>query len=565
MSNATDLYPMVARRVSSKLLVLMTLALTLTLGAATVACSGELDPASEESELAQPVVSNTATFAFDEAIARGVVDFMPNPWSSRGYDHLVASLRELNPGLINRFGFLYGGPTQWYLDKMGGTLAQMKTKLPRAIMGAGFPEHIGRVVDNIYSRTFTCEPGAAPRTFTWERITSQRLFSPGHYWLDPAKAEAHDYLTCLGKIFVDKGFRFINFENPEQIVAHSSNPDLALSNLRAVQSEINRYASARGFGPIYWGGDSYLSHRMPLHAVYVPARFFHTTFAQQYQNKIKRPGVGSSEYSYVLSQRRIDDVKAATAPGTRIFFYIDNFDSDQDDLRRMMELDRTNRHFMLRESGRVARLSGVYFLPNLNHCAGCVPNDPAIIKDQCHIVTTPDRAYTQYDAHYCSDYEAIRNAIRPPNAITTPVAWINDWAICSSTIGQLADCNGQCIYHKQLYPEYRDNPLRGADASIYAYIEYRIDPSGYCQATKLDKLRKVTTRTAWINEYAVCSSTIGQSTGCLDWDGQASSCIWHSRTRWEYQHLDATSAQTMDLYYRQDSRGVCSAALQVMR
>lgn len=545
--------------------ILVALALMSVSSALIAGCADEMELPSEESEFAHPIVSNRTTFTFDEAVARGVVDFMPNPWSKRGYAHLVASVHELNPGFVNRFGFIYGGPSQWYLDRMGEVIVQLKAKLPRAIMGAGFPEHIGKVVDNTYSRTFTCEPGSTPRTFTWEGITSQRLYSPGHYWLDPAQAEARDYLICLGKIFVDKGFRFINFENPEQVLAHSSNRDLALSNLRGVQGEINRYATTKGLGLIYWGGDPYLSHRIPLEAIYVPARFFHTTFAQQYQNKVNRPAVGRSEYAYVLSKRHIDDVKAATKPGTKVFFYIDNFDANQDDLRRLMELDRINRHFMLRESGRVARLSGVYFLPSLNHCAGCVPNDPAIIKDPCHIVTSASPAYTQYDAYECGDYEAIRNALRPPNAIATRVAWINEWAVCSSTIGELADCNGQCIYHNRLYPDYAANPLHNADASTYAYIEYHIDPNGYCSATKLERLRKITTRISWINEYAVCAPAIAQSTGCLGWNGESSSCVWHNGTRWEYQYVDATPDQTMDLYYRQDSRGVCSAAFQSLR
>jgi hypothetical protein len=53
---------------------------------------------------------------------------------------------------------------------------------------------------------------------------------------------------------------------------------------------------------------------------------------------ITKNGIGVG-YSYALSSQIVRDSRA-NAPGkVRVFFYVDNWDPTQDDLRRFMELD----------------------------------------------------------------------------------------------------------------------------------------------------------------------------------------------------------------------------------
>jgi hypothetical protein len=88
-----------------------------------------------------------------------------------------------------------------------------------------------------------------------------------------------------------------------------------------------------------------------------------------------------------------------------VFFYVDNWDPRQDDLRRFMELDGDNRRYLLLTSAKTARRGGAYFILNMLHCVECIP--ASVVGDKCEI--RPD-GKTEYDAIVCGDLPAIKEA-----------------------------------------------------------------------------------------------------------------------------------------------------------
>jgi hypothetical protein len=161
---------------------------------------------------------------------------------------------------------------------------------------------------------------------------------------------------------------------------------------------------------VYISGDvDMLQGRVDIDAAYLPSRFYHTTIQQykKYQNKISRPGIGVG-YSYALSPQIVRDFHAKSPPGTRLFFYVDNWDPTQDELRRLMELDVANRRFLIVESAKTAHANGAYFIPSRNHRDGCIA--PSVVGDRRELM--PGRSdRTEYDAVRCEDEAAIDEAL----------------------------------------------------------------------------------------------------------------------------------------------------------
>lgn len=225
-------------------------------------------------------------------------------------------------------------------------------------------------------------------------------------WLDLARPEARDYYLCIGLALIDKGFTLIGFPEHENVIAHASSKPDAVTNFVSVFKQLRQYGESKG-ERIYFSGDPATDATVTeVDFYYVPARFFHTTFAQQYQNKVSRPGIGVG-YAYSLSPRRVHDVMATVPPGRRVFFYVDNWDAKQDDLRRFMELDSANRRYLLSTSAHTARQGGAYFILNLLHCVDCIP--ASVVGDRCEV--RPD-GKTEYDAVTCGDLPTIKQALQ---------------------------------------------------------------------------------------------------------------------------------------------------------
>ncbi len=50
-----------------------------------------------------------ALYTFEEAVSDGVIDFVVNPWAHPDISADIDAIGKLNPGLVNRLGFEYGG------------------------------------------------------------------------------------------------------------------------------------------------------------------------------------------------------------------------------------------------------------------------------------------------------------------------------------------------------------------------------------------------------------------------------------------------------------------------
>ena len=338
--------------------------------------------------------------SLDQASNLGMVDVSSDYWARSNLEQLIADLRLINPGIVNRFGFFYGGPTRKWIDVTGGIARAIRSALPKALMGAGFPEAI--LVD--YDETLDC--GSEEKRFVTIDLASQK-FTEKVSWIDMSKGAAKGYYICLGERFLDQGFSLLHFEAPELVLQHSVDPKTAVRAYQMVAETLTDYAARKGI-PIYFSGDQVLSKLIPLHAVYVASRFYHTTVpkAEPYKNRIERPGHGIG-YSYSLSQRIVTDVVKESRSGIKVFFYIDNWDWKQDDLRRVMELDQENRRYLIESSITTARLGGAYFAPSLEHCRGCVPT--VVVGDRCEITET---GKSRYDADACGDVPTIAKALR---------------------------------------------------------------------------------------------------------------------------------------------------------
>jgi hypothetical protein len=225
--------------------------------------------------------------------------------------------------------------------------------------------------------------------------------------LDMSKVAAQDYEICLGQIYVRQGFTFLQFEGMAGIVAHSGSHAAAVAGYRRIRDAVQAYADAIGT-QVYFSGDWQFARELRLDATYDPARFYHTTVPQwvRYQNRISQPGFGNG-YTYVLSPKIIADRVASVPPYTRVMFYIDNWDPQQDDLRRLMELGSANRRTLILKSAQNAAAGGAYFIPTVYHCEGCGPK-AQVVGDPCEVLTN---GKTQYDAYLCGDWPTIRQAL----------------------------------------------------------------------------------------------------------------------------------------------------------
>jgi hypothetical protein len=344
---------------------------------------------------------NSDAYSFEAAIQRGIVDLSSDRWSGHDRAPLIAALTKIDPGLVNRFAFFYGGPSNGDLDATLATLEAVHRAVPRALLGATLPE----VVFGTYSVTLAC-PAGHPETFSGQALGGTPMTKARHLsWVDLSRQAGFQYYDRLGKCFVDMGFEFLHFENAKGVQEHSSDPNAALANYQRLARSLRDYAAAEG-RPLYLSGDYTIATALRLEAVYTPARFFHLIpEMRKYQNRIARPGYGMG-YSFVLSPALIEAQKARLPMKTALLVYVDNWDSSQDDLRRMMELDAENRRYLIKQSVETARKHGAIFVPSLDHCVGCVP--PNDIGDPCELL--PD-GRTQYDALACGDLLVIEAAL----------------------------------------------------------------------------------------------------------------------------------------------------------
>jgi hypothetical protein len=352
-----------------------------------------------------PQAKGASLYDFDEAVGRGVVDINFNPNFERPLNAVIDHLAELDPGIVNRFGFHFGGPDKEFLLQEAALLGEIRSRLPRSLMGAVFPQDVfkdyhvilpcGTQVNSEYNAGSMKADSAMPPSL--ERFVM----------LDMSKVEAQDYEICLGQIYVRQGFTFLQFEGMAGIVAHSGSHAAAVAGYRRIRDAVQAYADAIGT-QVYFSGDWQFARELHLDATYDPARFFHTTVPRwvRYQNRISQPGVGNG-YTYVLSPRIIADRVASVPPYTRVMFYIDNWDPEQDDLRRLMELGGPNRRTLIVKSAENAATGGAYFIPTLYHCEGCGPK-LEIVGDPCEVLPSTK---TQYDAYVCGDWSAIRRAL----------------------------------------------------------------------------------------------------------------------------------------------------------
>jgi hypothetical protein len=361
-----------------------------------------LTPASGESDQAngpQPPL-----YTVDNAISKGVVNARMSLFNATDQKHVLDSIGDIDPGIIYvAYVGVWGEIRQQDLDLAGHLAAKLRQRLPHAILGGGINESIS--LSNP-PQSLACGGSLGTRRFVPADMIDPKQKPLGNTaWLDLANPTARDYYLCVGTMLIDRGYTLIDFEEHENVIAHSSSTTHAIKNYVDIMQSLRRYGQSKGL-KIYFSGDPANDETgNELDFAYVPSRFYHTTFAQKYQNKIARPGIGAG-YSYSLSAARVRDVLAATPRHTRVFFYVDNWDPKQDDLRRFMELDAANRRFLIETSARTAEANGAYFIPSLLHCVGCIP--PEVVGDRNEI--RPD-GKTEYDAVSCGDLPVIKKAL----------------------------------------------------------------------------------------------------------------------------------------------------------
>lgn len=224
-------------------------------------------------------------------------------------------------------------------------------------------------------------------------------------WMDLSRPEAVAYYVCIGKILIRQGFSHFHFEQGILTVRQSTSVESAVAGLRDVEDRLSAYAKAYDMD-LSFSGDPDLARQLRLDAVYMPARFYINSFAREDRNRIELPTVPGG-YSYALSARIVQDTVKDLPRTVQAFFYVDNFDASQDDLRRMMELGSLARRVMILRSAKAAAKGGAVFIPSLNHCEGCVPQ--AVVPDRCEIIEASP--LTEYDAAACGDMATVREAL----------------------------------------------------------------------------------------------------------------------------------------------------------
>jgi hypothetical protein len=175
-------------------------------------------------------------------------------------------------------------------------------------------------------------------------------------------------------------------------------------DIDAFGEELARYATERGIS-LSFSGEPKLAREMALDSVYIPARFYIEDFDREYRNRVSTEF--GAQYTYVLSPLIVQGLIREVTKRTGVLFYVDNFDSRQDDLRRMMELDGPNRRELIQRSGEVAARHGATFVPSYSNCDGCVPLN--LVGDSCKAKL--NSKLSVYNARECGDLEAIRETL----------------------------------------------------------------------------------------------------------------------------------------------------------
>jgi hypothetical protein len=342
-------------------------------------------------------------YSFQQAAELGMVYLAPSHDAGEN-DRIIRRLSEINPGIVEGLGYLWGGPTEQRLAYAATIAAKVRQQLPRVLLGAAWSEGIRPGYDEVLH----CGGSLGERRFTVDEISWRRPQGQSSVWVDLSKPAAVSFYDCVGQIYIDRGFTVLRFEAPTLMLRYSAGPATAAEAFARVAVDMRAYAARRG-QPIYFIGDPNLARYVHLDGVYVPSRFYHTTLASalKYQNRISRPAIGVG-YSYALSPLIVRETVDRVPAGTKVFFDVDNWDPRQDDLRRFMELDHDNRRFLILQSARNARQGGAYFIPPLDHCGGCVPRDAVI--DPCEVLPNGS---TEYNAMRCRDLAVINEALHP--------------------------------------------------------------------------------------------------------------------------------------------------------
>jgi hypothetical protein len=349
-------------------------------------------------------VSINPNYNFKEAVQHGVIDFVVNPWANPDISADITEIGRLAPGLVNRLGFEYGGMSSKHLNFSGDAASQIHGLLPRARIGGGFPENLKAD----YRAVLPCDSETDLRTLTRHAITGKAFGrSNSYYWVDINLVPAQDYYICIGKAQIRRHFDHLHFEESDEILANCESRAACVLGYKRVRDELERYAKDRGIG-LSFSGEPVLAGEMPLNSVYIPARFYIDDFDQQYRNKVSTD-VGV-RHTYVLSPLIVQDLVREVPKGTNVLFYVDNFDSRQDDLRRMMELDGANRRELIKRSARVAAKFGATFVPSYNHCDGCIPLN--LIGDPCEADSKSNASV--YNARACGDLNTIKTSLSTP-------------------------------------------------------------------------------------------------------------------------------------------------------
>ena len=278
------------------------------------------------------------------------------------------------------------------MNSIGDAVLAIRKVSPRSIIGGGFNE----AVYKNYKQTLACGGSLGSQSFTAAELGSHSDLGSNAVLVDMGKPRVQEYSLCIGQIQIDKGISYLHFEAPSLVLRASSSRSDAIEGYKRVQRDLRAYGKAKGMS-IYFSGDADLAKVITLDGTYLPSRFYHTTIPKfvRYQNRTPEPGRGVG-YTYALSNAIIEDTVADTPKGTRIFFYVDNWDESQDDLRRFMELDSENRRKLIDSLGPSRRQRRrLTSIPPLS-CEGCVK--PAHVGDRCELLPGGD---SEYDAYSC--------------------------------------------------------------------------------------------------------------------------------------------------------------------
>ena len=130
-------------------------------------------------------------------------------------------------------------------------------------------------------QTLACGGALGTRSFAPAAMTTpgQTLLG-GTAWLDLASAAARDYYLCVGMMLIDRGYTLIDFEEHENVIAHASSKQAAVSNLVAVMTALRRFGASKD-ETIYFSGDPATDETgKEIDFVYAPSHFPHDLRAE---------------------------------------------------------------------------------------------------------------------------------------------------------------------------------------------------------------------------------------------------------------------------------------------